>query len=195
VKRVDLADLQLLNPHLFKPLREPTVNISHAILCTFFPTLVPALLVPLPPTCAHESLPNTKLDRSEPSSLSSFSLSGVKASLGFTSSTAAPLPPAAMVPTAVAIPNILPLPLSSQLYWAAAGESFFLSQTSACLAPRLPPWAAAVLDDEGGALAATCSVNRVRYSLEFTSDGSKDAAAAAAAAAAAGSGEHAVSRM
>jgi hypothetical protein len=226
VKHVALADLQLLNPQLFKPLREPTVNISQALLCTFFPPpLAPASPITFPTTAAaaatttttttpsssssssfsssssiaHDSLSNAKIERSQTPSTSMFSLSGVKASLGFTATASVSVQPACLAPTAVAVPHPLPLPPCSQLYWPAAGESFLLSRISDANVPNppnLPNWAAAILEGGGGVMAAACNVGRVRYSLSFASDGSKDAAAAAeAAACAAAQGEHAASRL
>jgi hypothetical protein len=216
VKHVALADLQLLNPHLFKPLREPTVNISQALLCTFFPpplapaspvtfpTTVPAATTTTTPTSssssssssiANDSLSNAKIESSQTPSTSIFSLSGVKASLGLTATASVPVQPACVAPTALAVPHPLPLPPCSQLYWPAAGESFLLpriSDANLTNPPNLPNWAAAILEGGWGVVAAACNVGRVRYSLSFASDGSKDAAAAAEAAA---QGEHAASRL
>jgi hypothetical protein len=202
VKHVALADLQLLNPQLFKPLREPTVNISQAILCTFFPSpLAPASPITFPTAAAaattsssssaHDSPSNAKFERSHTPSTSMFSLSGVKASLGFSATTSAPAQPTCLVPTAVAVPHPLPLPPCSQLYWPAAGDSFMLSRISDANRPNLPNWAAACLAGGGGAIGAACNVGRVRYSLSFASDGGKDAAAACAAV----QGEHAASTL
>ncbi len=209
VKHVALADLQLLNPQLFKPLREPTVNISQAILCTFFPPpLAPASPITFPTAAAaattttttssssssssaHDSPSNAKFERSQTPSTSMFSLSGVKASLGFSATASASAQPTCLVPTAVAVPHPLPLPPCSQLYWPAAGDSFVLSRISDANRPNLPDWAAACLAGGGGVTGAACNVGRVRYSLSFASDGGKDAAAACAAV----QGEHAASTL
>jgi hypothetical protein len=210
VKHVALADLQLLNPQLFKPLREPTVNISQAILCTFFPPPLAPASPPItfptaaaPPTTtpssssssssssAHDSLSNAKIERSQTPSTSMFSLSGVKASLGFSATASAPAQPTCLVPTAVAVPHPLHLPPCSQLYWPAVGDSFMLSRISDENRPNLPNWAAACLAGGGGVIGAACNVGRVRYSLSFASDGGKDAAAACAAV----QGEHATSTL
>ena len=188
-KPSSLADLQHLNPQLFKPRREPTVNIAQAILCTFFPPPpAPALPVPLPSSSPVSVQPSHAVEvgrSSPPSSHSVFSLTGVKASLGFTASNSAPLPLSPLVPTAVAIPPPLPLPPSSQLCFNSSGESFILAQQPCARPPFLPSWVEAMLEGGGGALGGACKTVKVSYTLVFTSDGSKDAVAAAAAAAAA----------
>ena len=200
-RSTSLADLQHLNPQLFKQQREPTVNIAQAILCTFFPPPpAPEIAPHLPPSSSTAVQPAVETDRSSPpiTSHSVFSLSGVKASLGFTTSNSASVPPSPLVPKAVVIPPALPLPPFSQLYTATSSEPYTLDHPpdAHTRAPLLPSWAQAVLEAGGGALGGTCKISKVGYSLVFGNDGSKHAVAAAAAAAAAcGVGEGADSSL
>jgi hypothetical protein len=189
-KATSLEVLQHLNSELFEPRREPTVNISQAILCTFFPPPpAPHLSPPLPPCYSATVLPIpvVETDRSSPPpSQSLFSLSSVKASLGFTTSNSAPISSSPLVPTVTVIPPALPLPPSSQLYIPNSREPCTLVQSPCSHAPPLPSWAQTVLDAGVGALGGTCKVAKVGYALVFTSDGSKHAVAAEAAAVACG---------
>ena len=195
---MSLAHLQLLNPQLFQPLREPTVNISLAILCTFFPPPVAPALPCSPPTPSSQvAAPSVEAGRSSPPP-SFFSFSGVKSSLGFASSNPPPLQLGPLVPTAAAVPAPLSLSASSRLYCAGGGESFVLGHVGPH-PPCLPHWASTAVQGGAGGLGATCKLHKVSYAVVFTSDGNSVAAAAAAAAAAAtrgsGGGDDSASRM
>jgi len=147
---MSLADLQLLNPQLFQPLREPTVNISHAILCSFFPPPL-APCIALQPTHRHFLVTNRcPKYRRMPAPLPPVSFFHFRESnpVWVLPAATPPLQPSALVPTAAAVPAPLSLSASSRLYCAGGGESFDFWARWPSHPPCLPHWASMAV--EGG---------------------------------------------